>query len=355
MKIPFSNPFIRIIILSLLFLSSCTINPVTLKREFNIISEEREIRLGRNASLVVAQKFGGIYDDLDLQRYVNEVGQRLVKVCDRNYIQYHFQVLDSPVLNAFALPGGYIYITRGLLAELENEAQLAAVLGHEIGHVCARHSAIQLSEALGAQVVTLAAMAAGPDAREMVPVTASLFQTIMLGYSREREFQADDMGLTYMHRAGYDPMEMSRFLTHLSKKSQGPIGYSVYSSTHPDIFERISLSRSKAKLMLALDITTDKLKQKNGRGEAGVTREEITAYKGKVSEDEYKSHLEGLLYGPRENPHRIHIYSVREGDTIESIAENVLEDRSRVEEIAELNDLDPNSPLRPGQKLKIIY
>jgi predicted Zn-dependent protease len=303
----------------------------------------------------VAQQFGGVYDDKDLQKYIDDVGQRLVEVCDRNYLDYQFQVIDSPILNAFALPGGFIFITRGLLAELENEAQLAGVLGHEIGHVVARHSATQLSEAIGYQALTLASMAAGPNAGEMAMVTTALSQSMMLGYSREREFQADTMGLTYMHRAGYDPLEMSRFLSILSEKSQGPTGYGVYSSTHPDVFERISVGRSKAKLMLALDITQDKLKQKNGQGEAGVTKEELIAYKGNVLEDEYKDHLEGLLYGPRQNPHRIHIHTIQEGETILSIAEEVVRDKNRAEEIADLNDMKVDTPLRPGKKLKVIY
>ena len=355
MKILFFPSYLRVIFLGLLFLAGCTVNPLTLKREFNIISEEREVRLGRNASYSVAQSFGGLYDDMELQKYINNVGQRLVKVCDRNYLEYHFQIIDSPILNAFALPGGYVFITRGLLAELDNEAQLAAVLGHEIGHVCARHSAIQLSEALGTQLLTLAAMAAGPNAREMAPVTASLFQTMMLGYSRDKEFQADALGLTYMYRAGYDPMEMSDFLFHLSKKSQGPAGYGIYRVDHPDIFDRISVSRSNAKLMVAMGITRNKLQQKHGRGEAGVTKEEVANYRGKIFENEYKSHLEGLLYGPRENPHRIHIHTVSKGETISSIADEVLGDRGRAEEIADLNDLEIASSLQPGEKLKIIY
>jgi predicted Zn-dependent protease len=107
--------------------------------------------------------------------------------------------------------------------------------------------------------------------------------------------------------------------------------------------------------MLALDITQDKLKQNQGRGEAEVTREELIAYKGNVLEDEYKSHLEGLLYGSRRNPHRIHIHTVQEGETILSIAEQVVRDRNRAEEIAELNDMKVDTPLRTGKKLKVIY
>jgi len=348
-------PALPRIITLLILLSACTVNPATLKREFNIISEEKEIRLGRNASYSVVQSFGGFYEDDELQKYIDGVGQKLVKVCDRSYLQYYFYVVDSPILNAFAMPGGYVFITRSLLAELENEAQLASVLGHEIGHICARHSAIQLSEALGYQMVTLAAMAAGPDAVEMLTVATSLSQTMKLGYSREREFQADAMGLKYMSRAGYDPMEVSRFLNKLSKKSQGLVGYSVYTADHPDIFERIREARNKAKLMVALDITKNKLKQKDSLGEACVTKEEVLAHQGDTFEDKYISHLDGLLYGSRENPRRIHIYTVKEGDTFNSIAENVLGDKLQAEEIAEFNDMDVDACLQSGTKLKIIY
>ncbi|MBN2466812.1 MAG: M48 family metalloprotease [Deltaproteobacteria bacterium] len=340
----------------LFFFSACSVNPATLKREFNVIGEEKEIRLGRNASHSVTQSFGGVYDDTDLQKYVNQIGQKIVQVCDRIYLQYQFQVIDSPVLNAFALPGGYIYVTRGLLAELQNEAQLASVLGHEIGHVCARHSAVQLSETLGYQLVTLAALAAGPNAGEVLTVAASLTQTMMLGYSRDREFQADAMGLKYMYKAGYDPKEVSGFLSQLAKKSQGPGGYGVYSSTHPDIFDRIRETRNSAKLMVALDLAHYKIHQKEGGGEAHVTREEVTGYRGNVLEDEYKAHLEGLLYGSRENPRRIHIYTVQESDTIESIADEMFGgDRILAQEIAELNNVEGGAFLQAGTKLKLIY
>jgi predicted Zn-dependent protease len=342
-----------ILLLSLSLISpACTLNPVTRKREFNVINEQRELSLGRNAYYSVIQEYG-LYENESLQKYINKVGQELVSVCDRSSIPYEFHVLDSPILNAFALPGGYIFITRGLLAELENEAQLASVLGHEIGHVCARHSVTQLSEALGYQLLTLAAMAA-PGTREMAPVTAALFQSITLGYSREKEFEADSLGLKYMYLAGYDPTEVSNFLTHLSRMAQGPAGYSVYSSTHPDIFDRISATRNQAKQMVGLDITMSKIKEQEGKGEAGVTREEITGYRGKVLEDEYKSHLDGLLYGPKEAPRRIRIYTVKEGDTLATIAENLFGNRNKAKEIAEFNELEVDSPLKVGQKLKII-
>jgi len=344
--------YIPILILTVLFFSACGINPVTRTRELNFISEEREISLGRNASYEISKQYG-VYNNTELEQYVNEVGQRLVSVSDRTSIPYEFHVVDMPMLNAFALPGGYIYITRGLLAELENEAQLASVLGHEIGHVCARHSASQLSEQVAFTALTLASLAA-PGAREMAPVIPALTQSITLGYSREKESQADTMGLTYMNRAGYNSMEMSAFLTRLSRMAQGPGGYGVYTSTHPDIFDRISATHNEAKQIVGFDITMDKIRGQEGKGEAEVTRQEIMNHRGKILEDEYISHLDGLLYGPREAPRRIRIYTVKEGDTIESIAKDFAGNKLQAKEIADLNDLEVNSPLRIGQKLKVI-
>jgi len=344
--------YIPIIILTILIFSACSINPVTRTRELNFINEQREITLGRNASYEINKEYG-VYNNTDLENYVNKVGQELVSVSDRNSIPYEFHVLDMPMLNAFALPGGYVYITRGLLAELENEAQLASVLGHEIGHVCARHSASQLSEQLGYQLLTLAALAT-PGAREMAPVAAALTQSITLGYSREKESQADSMGLTYMYRAGYDPMQMSIFLTKLGHMAGGPVGYSVYCSTHPDTFDRISATHNEAKQIVGFDITMDKIKGQEGKGEAEVTRQEIMNHRGKILEDEYISHLDGLLYGPHEAPRRIRIYTVKEGDTIGSIAKDFAGNKLQAKEIADLNDLEVNSPLRIGQKLKVI-
>jgi predicted Zn-dependent protease len=348
----FSRRFILLLLVIVLIFSACGINPVTGKREINFINEQREIALGRNASYEISKEYG-VYNNTALESYVNDVGQQLVSVSDRNSISYEFHVVDMPFLNAFALPGGYIYITRGLLAELDNEAQLASVLGHEIGHVCARHSASQLSEQLAFQVLTIAAMAA-PGTREMAPVTAALTQSITLGYSREKEFEADAMGLAYMYRAGYDPIQASIFLSQLSRMSQGAAGYSVYTSTHPDIFDRISATRNEAKQTVGFSISMGKIKGQEGKGEAEVTKEEIVGYRGKILEDEYKSHLDGLLYGPREAPRRLRIYTVKEGDTIESIAEDFTGNKFHAKEIAEINKLEVDSPLRVGQKLKII-
>jgi predicted Zn-dependent protease len=149
-------------------------------------------------------------------------------------------------------------------------------------------------------------------------------------------------------------MQMSIFLTKLGHMAGGPVGYSVYCSTHPDTFDRISATHNEAKQIVGFDITMDKIKGQEGKGEAEVTRQEIMNHRGKILEDEYISHLDGLLYGPHEAPRRIRIYTVKEGDTIESIAKDFVGNKLQAKEIADLNDLEVNSPLRIGQKLKVI-
>jgi predicted Zn-dependent protease len=134
-----------------LALASCATNPVTGNPNFVTMSESQEVQIGRAEDPKVRKQYGA-YDNATLQQYVNEVGQRLAKASHRPNLEYHFLVVDSPEVNAFALPGGYIYITRGIIAYLNSEAELAAVLGHEIGHVTARQSVQQLSAATAAQV-----------------------------------------------------------------------------------------------------------------------------------------------------------------------------------------------------------
>ncbi len=125
---------------------SCATNPATGNREFSLMSEAQEIQLGQQMDGEVRKEMG-VYEDAALQRYVQDIGMRLARASDRPNLPWHFTVIDSPAVNAFALPGGYIYLTRGIMPFLDNEAQLAGVLGHEIGHVTARHSAQQYTKA----------------------------------------------------------------------------------------------------------------------------------------------------------------------------------------------------------------
>jgi len=134
-----------LILVSFLYLAACAVNPVTLEKQLMIISENKEISIGKRSDHVILQQFG-YYDDPTLQNYVKRVGQKLVRACRRRDIEYHFKVLDSDDINAFALPGGYIYVTRGILAMINSEAELAGILGHEIGHVVGRDSANRISQ-----------------------------------------------------------------------------------------------------------------------------------------------------------------------------------------------------------------
>jgi len=182
----------------------------------------------------------GIYDDNNLNNYINYVGQKLVKQVHRKNLNYHFKVLDAAEVNAFAVPGGYIYITRGLLAYLNNEAQLAAVLGHELGHVNARHSAKQMTNSMLGQFGLLAGTIAVPELQNYQEVISSGVQLLFLKFSRSDEVQADHLGVVYSSKAGYDSFEMAKFfetLERLEPKSSGKLP--EWASTHPNPDNRI--------------------------------------------------------------------------------------------------------------------
>jgi len=238
-------------ILILPLLSGCSTNPVSGQSDFVLMSEADEIALGRKESPNIIKQFGK-YSDAQLQTYVNEVGQRLARHSHRSDLKYHFTLLDSTEVNAFALPGGYIYITRGLLAYLNNEAELAAVLGHEIGHVTARHSVRQLSAAqakeLGYSITSLFV----PELRnEGVKQLYDVMGTALIrGYGREHELEADRLGAEYLARTGYDPEAMigvirvlknqELFERQLAKEEQRePRVYHGVFATHPDNDQRL--------------------------------------------------------------------------------------------------------------------
>ena len=169
-----------------------------------MISENKELEMGRTYHPQIIEQYGR-YEDEALQRYVQDVGQRLAAVSHRDDLVYRFTVLDSPVINAFALPGGYIYITRGMMAYLNSEAELAAVLGHEIGHVTARHGVRQQSAAQAASLgYTLGAILL-PGLR--TAGAQDLFNVfggaLLSGYGREHELESDRLGAEYLARSGY--------------------------------------------------------------------------------------------------------------------------------------------------------
>ena len=209
------------------------------KGDFNIISSDEEVRMGAEFSAQVDSQFT-VYDDPQLNAYVQSVGDRVTAVSDRRDIQYHFAVIEEDQVNAFALPGGYIYVYTGLLETLDDEAQLAAVLAHEVGHVTARHATERLTAMYGYQVV--ASLILGENPNQYAALVAGIFSTTgFLAYSRANEFEADRLGTTYAYRAGYDPAGMSELLgTFLDTEQRQPSRLESWLSTHPPTADRIS-------------------------------------------------------------------------------------------------------------------
>ena len=229
----------------LLILHGCAVNPATGQQNLVLMSEQQEIALGRDTHQQVLQHYGK-YDDPQLQNYVQNVGERLASNSHRNNLVYRFTVLDSKEVNAFALPGGYIYITRGLMSYLNSEAELAAVLGHEIGHVTARHAVRQYSATQIANIgATLGALFI-PGMAGAGNTLVQIFGTALLrGYGREHELEADRLGAEYLARSNYTPQAMlnvigvlknqEQFETQLAKaEGREPNVYHGLFSTHPD-------------------------------------------------------------------------------------------------------------------------
>jgi predicted Zn-dependent protease len=230
----------------MLAIGSCAVNPVSGTPDFVTMSESQEVSIGRSEDKKVREQYG-IYDDPALQRYVNDIGQRLAGTSHRSGLQYQFLVVDSPQVNAFALPGGYIYITRGILAYLNSEAELAAVLGHEIGHVTARHSVQQISATTAANVGVSLLQIFVPQIRNAGGdmLINALGSALLSGYGREHELEADRLGAEYLARTGYDPQAMIRVVGVLKDqelfdaevaKAEGrePRAYHGLFASHPD-------------------------------------------------------------------------------------------------------------------------
>jgi predicted Zn-dependent protease len=255
--------------------AGCATNPATGESQLMLVSEAQEIAIGREADAQVEPTYG-LYPSPELQSYVGALGSRLAGASERPELPWSFKVVDDPSVNAFALPGGFIYVTRGLLAYLSSEAQLVAVLGHEVGHVTARHSASQLSRQQLASVGLLAGSLARPDLAEKLGGLAQTGLGLMfLKFGRDQERQADDLGLRYATREGYAGQEMLGVFRTFARLGEASRSSRLPSwlSTHPDPEDRI-----------------ERLEVRAG------------AVSGLVRRDEYLRRLEGLVFGdnPRE-------------------------------------------------------
>ncbi|PKV76093.1 M48 family metalloprotease [Pontibacter ramchanderi] len=218
--------------------SSCQTNPVTGKKDVMFMSESQEIALGKEADPQIVAQFG-LYEDPNLQRFINEKGQQMAKISHRNNLNYEFKIVDSPVINAFAVPGGYVYFTRGIMAHFNNEAQFAGVLGHEIGHITARHSAQQQSKSILAQGGLLLGMILSPTIAQYGQEVSQGLGLLMLKYSRDAERESDKLGVEYSTKIGYDASEMADFFTTLQRKQEeGGQAIPSLLSSHPDPGDR---------------------------------------------------------------------------------------------------------------------
>jgi predicted Zn-dependent protease len=304
---------------------------------FTIMSESGEIETGKKIDDEIGNKMG-FYIEPKLQDYVSEVVRRLVRAGSPRSFEYSVKIVDIPDENAFATVGGHVYITRGMLAQLNSETELAGVLAHEISHISHRHVAKQQTRALGYQILGLGAMALGATMGNadnnlgMAPVGVSAaLATIMSNYNQQAELEADESGLLMMAQAGYDPRGLVTFLRSLRTRERlTGLGYHGLLATHPETTERIAKAETMAQVLAA---------QQSLRS---------------PSEDTYMTHLVGLPFGQRHDRRRLDLYQVQPGETIASIREKFMAPEDTTWEVTRLNRLRSNDSLQAGMLLKIV-
>ena len=271
----------RLAVLALCMVAAgCTVNPATGQQSFTaFMSPAEELRIGQEQHPKILEEFGGVYQDPGLSRYVGSIGQLLVRTSETPNLNFTFTVLNSPLVNAFAIPGGFVYVTRGLLALADNEAELAGVMAHEIGHVVARHPAQRYSQAVAANlgVTLLGVLTNTPHISRLAGLGANLY---LSGYSREQEFEADMLGVRYLSRARFSPHAMSAFLNKLQangalqrslKNEEGRDPATSLLATHPRTAERVERAIASASLARVTDPI--------------------------VAKDIYLNKIDGMLYG----------------------------------------------------------
>ncbi|HEY9384633.1 MAG TPA: M48 family metalloprotease [Gemmatimonadales bacterium] len=228
-------------------LAGCATNPATGNREISLVSESQEISMG-DQTVQAARAAIGIYPDSALQRYVHALGARLAATTERAALPWNFEVVDDPEVNAFAAPGGKVFVTRGILPYLGSEAELAGVLGHESGHVTARHTARQITR----QQLFGIGLIAGAILSSQIAQNAGAIQqglgVLFLSYSRGDESQADELGFRYLRRLNYDPHEMSKTFATLERVGNlsGGGRLPTWASTHPDPGDRYQKAEQRA-------------------------------------------------------------------------------------------------------------
>lgn len=266
--------FLFIIASSFIF-SNCSRNPVTGKREISLMSESKELALGKSSDEEIVQSFG-LYQNPILQNFINTKGKEMAAISHRSHLDFDFKILDSPVVNAFAVPGGYVYFTRGILAHFNNEAEFAGVLGHEIGHVTAKHSVKQYSKEMVLQGIFMGGVVLSEEFRKYADVASQGMGLLFLKFSRDNESESDRLGVEYSTKVGYDSYNMANFFSTLKKLSAGSTIPS-FLSTHPDPLDR------NQKVAELSDEWQSKLK---------LNRTSL-----KTNRNEYLRMIDGLIYG----------------------------------------------------------
>ncbi|HMA16270.1 MAG TPA: M48 family metalloprotease [Kiloniellaceae bacterium] len=265
----------------LLLLGACATAPGTGRTFFTGgLSEEGEADLGQQEHPKVLAQFGGAYDDPELNRYVSSIGDFLVQTSERSDLKFTFTILDTPVVNAFALPGGYVYITRGLLSLATNEAEVAGVLGHEIGHVTARHTAERYGQTMAANIagIGLGVLLGG----EAAQAGGALGGLLLRSFSREQEFEADMLGGRYLARAGYDTAAMAGFLSQLQAHAR----LEAALAGQPEKADEFDIMQTHPR-------TADRIQQALAQANATPVADPL------VAQDVYYGKVDGMIYGDK--------------------------------------------------------
>lgn len=237
-------------------LAACATNPVSGRREFSLMSEAEELAIGQQVDAEIRREMG-VYRDDAVQRYVSEIGQRMAVQSHRPHLPWSFTVVDSPAINAFAVPGGYIYITRGILAYLNDESELAGVLGHEIGHVTARHASQQYSRQTGGGLGLALLSIFVPQTAPFADLSSMGLGILFLKYGRDDELESDRLGVEYAAAGGWDPSGVPRFLSTLARVSAtSERGVPNWLSTHPDPGSRVGEAEPVVAKFASAEATT---------------------------------------------------------------------------------------------------
>ena len=256
--------------------NNCARNPVTGKRQVVLMSEAQEIAMGKEADPQIVSQFG-LYDDKNLQSFIVEKGRQMAAISHRPNLEYQFRIVDSEVLNAFAVPGGYVYFTRGIMAHFNNEAEFAGVLGHEIGHITARHTVEQQTRATFGQLGLIVGMIVSPTIAQFGEAASQGLGLLFLKFGRDAERESDRLGVEYSTKIGYDARQMAGFFNTLKRKGDesGSGEIPNFLSTHPDPGER--------------NTTVAKL--------AAEYQQQQNLTNPQVNRNEYLRRIEGLIYG----------------------------------------------------------